>query len=88
MPYKDRDIWSARSREYLNFLRPPGVQSERGVVSRTTRDNYRLWLKEAGEILGHPNPASVPLERMRALVILWWMRRDRDRASGRGRRGR
>lgn len=67
MPFKERGAWPEASREYLNSLRPMNVQSERGVIGKATKRKYYHFIREAGEILGNPNPRSVTLEQMKAL---------------------
>ncbi|OPX57332.1 MAG: hypothetical protein A4E30_01681 [Methanomassiliicoccales archaeon PtaB.Bin215] len=67
MPYKERGAWADASRAYLNTLRPVSVQSERGVIGKATKDKYRNFIREAGQILGAPNPRTVTLEQMKAL---------------------
>ncbi len=59
MPYKQRDVWHRRAREYLNEI------SE--TIVEDSKDQYARWIEYCGERLSYPNPRTVSLREMREL---------------------
>lgn len=67
MPPLNRTAYRQQSGEYLNSLRPPNTQTERGVLKKKTVRRYRSYLDEAGELLGYAPPRSITLPQMKEL---------------------
>lgn len=65
MPYKYNDVWHRRQREYI-------TKKERaGKLYPSGARQYRVWLHQAWEILGKPDPADLTLEQLENLEQVW-----------------
>jgi integrase len=65
MPYKLDDAWHRRQRGFI------GKKLQTGKIFPEAKREYSMWLTQAWELMGRPDPRRVTLEQMETLEATW-----------------